>query len=230
MVGIVAVAATLATVSGPSSPAQRCDSHETPATIGGRAVCLSPVAPCRARYQKSYRKYGFRCRDGSLEYDWSALYRPLHVPRLVAGAPCPASAPRRKVHPAVSVNISRAFGPGPAYPTLSVRSGHAAVVMVWPPTEPPYLGWAGTKVLWTVPLYTGAVLVRGRQLDGPNRVGFDLGPGWTNRVLPEIRLVGPEEGLHPAATFVRTPGCYAYQVDTLRSSYLIVFDAQLGYR
>jgi hypothetical protein len=191
MVGIVAVAATLATVSGPSNIAQRCANHGTPATIGGRIVCLSPVAPCRARHQKRYRKYGFRCSDGSLEYDWSA---------------------------------------SPAYPTLSVRSDRAAVVMVWPPTEPPYLGWAGTKVLWTVPLYTGAVLVRGRQLDGPNRVGFDLGPGWTNRVLPEIRLIGPEEGLHPAATFTRTPGCYAYQVDTLRSSYRIVFDAQLGYR
>ncbi len=102
--------------------------------------------------------------------------------------------------------------------------------MVWPPTDPPYLGWAGTKVLWTVPTYTGAVLVRGRQLDGAGDVGFDIGPGWTNRVLPEIRLVGPEYGLHPAATFVRTPGCYAYQVDTLRSSYLIVFEAQLAYR
>jgi hypothetical protein len=80
-----------------------------------------------------------------------------------------------------------------------------------------------------VPLYTGAVLVRGRQLDGPTQVGFDLGPGWTNRVLPEIRLFGPDEGLHPAATFLRTPGCYAYQVDTLRSSYLIVFEARFGF-
>jgi hypothetical protein len=35
--------------------------------------------------------------------------------------------------------------------------------------------------------------------------------------------------LHPAATFVRTPGCYAYQVDTLRSSYLIVFEARFGF-
>jgi hypothetical protein len=35
------------------------------------------------------------------------------------------------------------------------------------------------------------VLIRGQQLDGPNHVGFDLGPGWTRRVLPEIRLVGP---------------------------------------
>jgi hypothetical protein len=45
-------------------------------------------------------------------------------------------------------------------------------------------------------------------------------------VLSEIRLVGPDPTLHPAATFVRTPGCYAYQIDTARSSYLIVFEAR----
>ena len=61
--------------------------------------------------------------------------------------------------------------------------------------------------------------------DGPHEVGFDLGPNWTRRVHPEIKLVGPEEDLHPAATFVAAPGCYAYQVDTFRTSYLIVFDA-----
>ena len=42
---------------------------------------------------------------------------------------------------------------------------------------------------------------------------------------PEIKLVGPEDDLHPAATFARAQGCYAYQVDTFRSSYLIVFEA-----
>ncbi len=81
-------------------------------------------------------------------------------------------------------------------------------------------------MLWTVPRYYGAVLIRGRQLDGSNRLGFDLGPRWTRKVLPELRFVGPELGLHPAATFVPAAGCYAYQVDTRRSSYLIVFEAR----
>ena len=119
-----------------------------------------------------------------------------------------------------------AFGPGPAYPTVDGSSGRAVIGMTWSPTEEPYLGWAGTKVLWTVPRYTGAVLIRGRQLDGSNRVGFDLGPQWTSTVLPELKLVGPHP-LRPAATFVRSAGCYAYQVDTFRSSYLIVFEATL---
>jgi hypothetical protein len=102
--------------------------------------------------------------------------------------------------------------------------------MIWSPSEPPYIGWAGTKVLWAVPTYTGPVLVRGRQLDGLGRVGFDLGPGWTRAVLPEIRLTqGPTYGLRPAATFVQTEGCYAYQVDTLHSSYRIVFEARFQF-
>ena len=121
-----------------------------------------------------------------------------------------------------------AFGPGPAYPTVDGSSGRAVIVLVWSPMESTYLGWAGTKVLWTVPSYTGAVLIRGRQVDGPSELGFDLGPRWTHTVLPEIRLVGRSD-LRPAATFVRSPGCYAYQVDTFRSSYLIVFEARIGY-
>jgi hypothetical protein len=229
MVELIAAAGLLGPMATPSIVDRRCDTFETRAVVGGRAVCLSDGAACRPRYEKRYRRYGFRCRGGSLEYDWAALHRPMHVPAIAAGGPCPASTPRPKVPPAVAVNISYAFGPGPAYPTLDGRSGHAAVAMTWPPTEPPYLGWAGTKVLWTVPSYTGAVLVRGRQLDGPNQLGFDLGPSWTDSVLPEIRLVGRDEGLHPAATLVHTPGCYAYQIDTLRRSYLIVFDATFSF-
>jgi hypothetical protein len=111
---------------------------------------------------------------------------------------------------------------------LIVDSGRAALVLVWPPTDSTYPGWAGTKVLWTIPRYFGAVLIRGRQLDGGNGMGFDVGPQWTWTVLPELRFVGPEFGLHPAATFVRAAGCYAYQVDTRRSSYLIVFEARFS--
>lgn len=227
MIALLAAAMSLVTAGAPSTAYQRCAAYEPRGTVGGRVVCLSQGAACRSRYQQRYSRYGFQCRGGHLEYNWDALRRPLHVPAIAAGAPCPASSPHQSSDPSVP---SPPFGPGPAYPTLDGTSGRAIVVMVWPPTQPPYLGWAGTKVLWTVPRYKGPVLIRGRQLDGPNEVGFDLGPGWTGRVLPEIRLVGPQVGLRPAATFVPSPGCYAYQIDTVRSSYLIVFDAQIGYR
>jgi hypothetical protein len=88
-------------------------------------------------------------------------------------------------------------------------------------------GWAGTKVLWSTPRHTGPVLIRGGRLDGPGEVGFDLGPAWTGTVHPELRFSGPERTLHPAATYVRAAGCYAYQLDTYTSTSLIVFEARI---
>jgi hypothetical protein len=229
MFELLATAAILGTTMISSVGDRRCDAFETRAIVGGRVACLREGKVCRGRYQKQYRQNGFLCRRGSLEYDWETLHRPLRIPTIAAGTECPASTRRRKVPAAVSVNVSPAFGPGPAYPTLGQDSGRAKLEMVWPPTEPPYLGWGGTKVLWTAPTYTGAVLVRGRQLDGPHEVGFDLGPGWTNRVMPELRLRGPEQGLHPAATLVPAPGCYGYQIDVLKRSYIIVFEVMFAF-
>ena len=224
---VTAAACFAATAAGTESSAQaaRCDAFEVPGRIAGKLVCLGEGVTCQSRHRAGYARHGFLCRGGLLEYDWRPLRRSLRVPQLAAGDPCPATPARR--NPAATGFPSYLFGPGPAYPTLGSSSGRASIGLTWSPTEPPYLGWAGTKVLWAVPRYAGAVLIRGRQLDGPNEVGFDVGPQWTWRVHPEIRLVGPEYDLHPAATFVQAPGCYAYQVDTFRSSYLIVFEAQL---
>jgi hypothetical protein len=91
----------------------------------------------------------------------------------------------------------------------------------------PYEGWEGSKLLWTVPRYNGPYIVRGRQLDGPNILEFDQGPQWTDKLHDELRLVGPYSDLNPAATYLRTPGCYAYQVDGRGFSYVIVFEAQV---
>jgi hypothetical protein len=220
-VAAAALIAATAAETGSSGQAARCGSLAVPARIAGKVACLSYGSTCRARHQARYLKFGFRCLGGSLDYDWRPLRRPLRVPTLLAGAACPAS-PARGNGGGFPGYL---FGPGPAYPTLTATSGRASVGLTWSPTEPPYLGWAGTKVLWAVPRYAGAVLIRGRQLDGASSVGFDVGPNWTRRVHAEIRLVGPEQDFHPAATFVRAPGCYAYQVDTFRSSYLIVFEA-----
>lgn len=204
MLELIAAAAALATAGGSSMPERRCTAFEVRALVGGRDVCL---------------------RKGA-EYEWKWLYRPLRIPVIAAGASCPTSPARV---PIAGIGVRFAFGPGPAYPTLAIRSGRTAIGLVWPPTDPTHVGWAGTKVLWSIPRYEGAVLIRGRQLDGPNGVGFDLGPRWTRTVLPELRLVGRIYDLRPAATFVPSPGCYAYQVDTLRSSYRIVFEAYVAY-
>jgi len=64
----------------------------------------------------------------------------------------------------------------------------------------------------------------GSSLDGPNELRFD------NGMLPpramKILRAPPPRG-RPSYTRVRAPGCYAYQVDGLGFSYVIVFEARL---
>lgn len=207
----------------------RCAAGSIRAIVRGRATCLSAGGHCRARNRRAYRRYGFICRDEQLVYDWARLVRrPLHIPTLTPGSACTATQPSGTLGERGSdASQAPAFGPGPAYPGLGVEASGAMLTFVWKPTEAPYSGWYGTKALWTIPRYTGAILVRGGQLDGDSGLGFDRGPTWSNRVHRGLRLGGPEAGLHPAATFVRGPGCFAYQVDVLHASYLIVFRAVL---
>ncbi len=215
-----------------STATARCAPGSTSAVIRKRQVCLRAAAACRRRFQAQYRRHGYVCKSGFLWYDWKPLRRPLHIPTLPLGSPCPATVPHGTIGQRGAVDIpgTAAFGPGPAFPVgLTAETGSAALGLTWAPTaDDPYEGWWGTKVLWSVPRYYGAVLIRGGQLDGTNAMGFDVGPRWTRTVLTELRFVGPEIGLHPAATFVHAPGCFAYQIDTLRSSYLIVFKARPG--
>jgi hypothetical protein len=174
----------------------------------------------------SYHRYAFHCSHGSLRFWWTGLLRrPLKVPTLAPGSACPASTVGGTLGERGNVDAPDvpAFGPGPAYPTLGAQSGHGE--LIYSPTGG-LDGWGGTKMLWTVPRYYGPVVVRGRQLDGPNELRFDRGPSWTNRLHRDLRLIGPYPRLNPAATYVLSPGCYAYQVDGRGFSYLIAFEAR----
>jgi hypothetical protein len=217
----LAVAGTLgASAWSSAAPALRCGPRAVHAVVAGKQRCLADGRPCRAGRNATYHRYVFDCVHGYLEFWWNGLLRrPLHLPTLGSGSSCPASRARGTL----GFYGSLAFGPGPAYPTLAAESDHAVLqyLVGWGDD-----GWDGTKALWTVPSYYGPYVVRGRQLDGPGELRFDQGPAWTRRMNPELRLVGPEADLHPAATYLRGPGCYAYQVDGRGFSYLIVFEAK----
>jgi hypothetical protein len=162
-------------------------------------------------------------------WTWRSLHRPLHVPRIAAGAPCPLS-------PTTTVDLGeqgvRALpGRGPAYPNF-VDQGQT-LEFVYPPVPQQVdfygTGWSGNKVLWWVSgRYHGPVLIRGRQLDGPHLLRFEIGrpPPAEMRIRPGSGF-GPWKGArdHPSYTRVEAAGCYGYQIDGIGFSRVIVFRA-----
>jgi hypothetical protein len=243
---VAASAAALSVTTGaassgsdmPSRVGARCLVTQLSVVIGGRRRCLGEGWPCRRRLDSAYHRYLFHCHAGYLRVAWDLLRRrPLHVPTIASGTPCPATGSGGT---AAQVGLEatlpfRVWGPGPAYPFIGAAGEHAEFVFDLPMGDPADYGteWGGTKAIWGISTrYVGPVLVRGRQLDGPNEVRFQNGsPGFTaeERLHPsaEVRLRGPNPHGNPATTRLRGPGCYAYQVDGRGFSYLIVFEARV---
>ena len=159
-----------------------------------------------------------------------SLHRPLHLPRVAPGAPCPVS----RVDPTVSF-VSRfgtagGLGAGPAYPILPT-----GVLQLAPAANFNSKSWAGQKVLWLVlPSYRGPVLIRGARLDGNSLVRFQNGNVPPAQLtIPVYTRGGQPGGVTPPAgtrylpsyTRLLGPGCYAYQIDGTTFSRVIVFRA-----
>jgi hypothetical protein len=161
---------------------------------------------------------------------WAALHRPLHLPRVESGTTCPVSRVDRRVDwDGANIFGGSGIGRGPVYAGL----GPAATAFATPDEQ---FGsrWGGAKVFWYVlPSYRGRVLLRGRRLDGPQRLGFN------GRRIPETELridVGETVGWDgqvpgsrgvPSGIRVLVPGCYGVQADGSTFSRVIVFRVTL---
>ncbi len=166
---------------------------------------------------------------GAAATSWRDLHRPLHLPQLDAGEPCPIS----PVDPRVDWERTGIFGGsgigrGPAYPGLGGGDGYFYA-------NEPVDGWYGGKVFWYVkPTYLGRVLVRGRRLDAPGALRFSerrthrrelrIGPrdsvSWSGRP-PDSRGV-------PSGLWIRAAGCYAVQIDGSRFSRTVVMGGSIS--
>jgi hypothetical protein len=165
--------------------------------------------------------------------------RPLDLPVLREDGSCPLGDTRVSNATHFSrIPAQAALGNGPVYPAFA---GIPRVVDLFPSSEP---DWHEATMLWvSMRNYDGAVLVRGGQLDGPNRLGFGVGaaPDWELR-LPAGRwqetrepfriwdqIVRPAKGwrLQAERLRIRARGCYAFQVDGESFSERIVFSAVL---
>ena len=154
---------------------------------------------------------------------WQVLgQRPLNLPTLAPGEPCPQTRGRQ-----VTRFYAAALGNGPVYP---VGLGTDGVLHYGESGETGE--WAYVKVLWIKSSkYTGPALIRGHQIDGPNELRFEAGsdPPSELQFPPEGTAVSPGVAWgwkeRPSYTRVRASGCYAYQVDGLDFSLVIVFQA-----
>ncbi len=167
---------------------------------------------------------------------WRSLQlRPLHLPTLAPGTPCPTSQ-GHQVHPAFGLVL----GDGPVYAVFfgGIHSDNVHGVVEYADAQTFAGGtsdWGGVKVLWVIkPPYRGPVLIRGGRLDGSSPMrfngGLDQPPDDTLALLSELRLTGAIDYDSPwpgwtTYTRLQAPGCYAYQADGLGFSYLIIFKA-----
>ena len=123
-----------------------------------------------------------------------------------------------------------ALGHGPVQPLIvpnrssDVRPALRGELRFWHGDQ----GWHQLKTLWFgLPSYQGPVLIRGRQLDGTNPVVFGEAPALVDPQLPPGPTVNGRHGYRewPGATWLRSPGCYGWQVDGLGFTRIFVFQA-----
>jgi hypothetical protein len=143
--------------------------------------------------------------------------RALHLPALRAGQACPTS--HTTVLNTIETGRSFALGQGPVRP-LGFSNGTMDLTST---TFAP--GWLAAKTLWiSDPAYQGPFLIRLRRIDAPGPVGLDESPGSTSLYTPGGPTGNGANGSRDVtgATWVKTPGCVAWQVDGINFSNVII--------
>jgi hypothetical protein len=184
-----------------------------------------PSLPAPQTYADTCRLVGTWCEfvpsPGSIP---DSLRRPLAFPTVVPGSECPVTTTGSDVSNGLFGGF--AIGEGPVRPMLSGGRLTTHLVHVFRPQGS--RGWYAAKTLWfSWPQYRGPVLIRGRQLDGPHKVVFGGGPRLIDPQLGHGEPLNSRDGWRtwPGGTWLRTPGCYAWQIDGTDFSNVIVFDA-----
>jgi hypothetical protein len=153
----------------------------------------------------------------------AALKHPLHFPGLRAGQRCPTSHGTPFNNGYFGGGIAR--GTGPVRVLVGNRRGIADLIN--PSSAPP---WLALKTLWfSLPAYQGPFIIRAKRLGRPGQVALGEGPVVAPLVVPPGPTLNSGLGYRtvPGGLFVKSPGCYAWQVDGLGFSEIIVVRAVL---
>jgi hypothetical protein len=146
---------------------------------------------------------------------------------MAAGAACPAT-------PAVTITP----GPGAGFTGTAdaQRAGDVLLTFAGPhvqlrASDRTPDGWYGTKAVWVVDsAYHGPLLIRGGRIDRTGPVQFRFDPETQQQHELFVDGVSPPPGASalwrsvPTTTYVRGPGCYAYQVDGTGFTSHVVFE------
>jgi hypothetical protein len=151
------------------------------------------------------------------------LERPLDLPPLLPGEPCPTT--RVGQQPDAALGFIQGRGDvGP------VGLSHAGLLGYF---RPPKGGvatdrsWGMQKVLWAVHGdVVGPVLVRGHQLDGPHEVRFNDPPERWLLLEPQQDASPGGWRDYPGYTRLIAPGCYGYQIDGPTGTTVVIFRAE----
>jgi len=177
-----------------------------------------------ATYQAACASEGSICLPHATGSIPTALDRPLHLPRLQPGRSCPASSGRP-----VSTNFfgGIALGTGPVRVVIAGRGDlrHGVAALINPTSAPP---WLGLKTLWfSPPAYQGPFIIRVKRLGRPGPAALGEGPTEAPLIVPPGPTINGGDGWReaPGGLWVKSPGCYAWQVDGLTFSEVIVVRA-----
>jgi hypothetical protein len=177
-----------------------------------------PAAEHRAPSTRTVvpRTHQLRTENPELAGAPTRLVRPLHFPS-TAGGPCPASRGHQTSYGPM------ALGHGPVRVGID-NAGDLRHGRVHPAAYSP--SWLALKTHFlSLPSYRGPFLVRARRLDHPGTIA--LGPT-PSEAGPLVVPAGPADNgtagsrEFPYFTFVRSPGCYAWQIDGLTFSDIVV--------
>lgn len=231
----VLTACSTAAPPRPAVPVQQPASPQVHSQAAGPAKARSLLAREGLQLPSTYRQAcaghaSIGCLNPPPGPIPAALNRPLHFPVLGPGQRCPAS-PGRPV--TIGDDTGTEQGNGPVR-MLTGASRHGVAGLLAHTSSPP---WLGLKTTWfSVPAYQGPFVVRAKRLGHPGPVSQG---GIPPVIAPLVVPPGPTISTVPRSNgrpgyrevitvlWVRSPGCYAWQVDGLRFSEIIVLRAVL---
>ncbi len=212
-----------------STPARPAATHSPHATTSTTSVATPPPGTAAGTPSPTGAPDGLRAAPGYASYELCAsvcsgsvpasIRRPVRIPSGSASS-CPVSSG----HSAAGFS-GPALGGGPVFALGIDAHGTLATNS--------FIGsaWSAGRVTWvSSPGYTGPVLIRGREVGGSGAVGFGEG----HVPVDEMQLSGPAgtspgepagSREWPSFARVKSPGCYAFQVDGTSFSTTIVFRA-----